>query len=284
MKTPGVSIQEALDLFLAVTYPNGIPEGIDKEQLLRVLREKIAKDRPEWARADAQNQSTPQPETQNYSRIKDEIVQQAQKEEIPEDPEERYFYMRRKEARENRLKKEAEAREKQIREDLSKRLTERKNEDDKETLDKALRIRQALEQRITQALKMQQPDQEPLTLKPPAVPSAPLKNDPPRTRDIASPEAARQFFQHLEDLEPAEQIRGLQQFNRDRREQFQSREDVVRSSKRDSRKDRRMEMSMEKEEQEDSSFGVSCSFEPASKSKRQKRLSVDIGMGGCDDF
>lgn len=160
-KAPDISIDEALNLFLAVTYPNGIPEGMDKEQLMKALRQKIAKDRPGWAKTDeertcASRDAGSPPDCRSYSQLKDEIARKAQQEDIPEDPEERYLYERRKEARQNREQKRAEEQEHQIREDLRKRLTAQKKEEDQETLEKAVLIREALEKRLRQTMKTPQ--------------------------------------------------------------------------------------------------------------------------------
>jgi len=116
-ETPSVSIEEALQLYLAAALPQGMPDDIDPELLLSRLKAYIAKDRPDWDQKFLKEADlTPQSIQTSYSKIKDAIVQQALKDDIPTDPEELYLYERRKEARANRLAKieEAKASEKQV--------------------------------------------------------------------------------------------------------------------------------------------------------------------------
>lgn len=161
-KTPDVSIDEALRLFLAVTYPNGLPDGVDSEKFMAVLRKKIAADRPAWAaRGDDEcngngdsGTAGVKPEGKSYSEVKAEIVDQSRREQVPEDPEEKYFYERRKKARENRERRHAESREDTIRADLRRRLIAEKKEPDAGTLERVFRVRQALEDRVRTVLQL----------------------------------------------------------------------------------------------------------------------------------
>ncbi|MCP5051991.1 MAG: hypothetical protein GY940_32785 [bacterium] len=291
-KAPDISIDEALNLFLAVTYPNGIPEGVDKEQLMDALRKQITKDRPQWTEADERN--TPPssrasaPDGKSYAQVKETVIQEAQREDIPDDPEERYLYERRKEARQNREQKEADQREHQIREDLRSRLSSRKKEEGKETLEKAVLIRRVLEQRMQKVLQTQPPPEKekPSRLKvkldmPPAGIAmdglAPLKNQPtPESIDVTvspgnelvpdSPsweaptgkESAGEFFNAIKDLDPDEKVRSFREFNQVRRGNLQTREDVLSSrSRRPSRFDERMSMDMEGNKEKDNSMELS---------------------------
>lgn len=249
-KIPGISIDQALNLFLAVTYPNGIPEGVDQEQLMKILREKIAKDRPEWAGADARDPapSTADPKDKSYSGVKEEIARQAQQEQVPQDPEERYFYERRQQARQNQLQKEEDNREQQIREDLRQRLVTQKKQAARETLDKAVRIRQALEQRLKKVLLLQGENNHSLTMNPPGAGSPrPLQHSEPNDRhiekqDISQPQistSGKKFWENLKNLEPKEQVETLRRFNRDRRQKLKTREEVLKTAKKRGREKQR---------------------------------------------
>jgi hypothetical protein len=236
---PGISIDDALNLFLAVTYPNGIPEGVDKGQLMDTLRQKIAKDRPQWAK-DGQTQNPPA--SQDYAKVKEQIVQRAQQEDIPGDPEERYLYERRKEAIQNRETKKEEEREHQIREDLRKRLIDHKNEEDKDTLEKALRIRKALEQRLCQSLQTQtqappgKEDKSKLNLGMQA-PNVALTAQPISQPFTFEPQpgkekqAARDFFNQIKDLSPEDKVRSFREFNLARRHNLKNRDELLSSRK-----------------------------------------------------
>ena len=272
-KKPAISIDEALNLFLAVAYPNGIPKGVDKEQLLRVLREKIAADRPEWAAANKKHtqasHTTESPphskEGQAYSSIKANIIEEAQKDEMPEDPEERYFYERRKEACKNREEKMAEEREDKIREDLRRQLIEKEKGVDDITLERALQIRQVLEQRINQALQIQSESKMPLYMTAPDSGGlAGLRNEQTSEEpenslileSLVSDNSPRQefdhdFFKSLKDLDSDEQIQSLKRFNQVRRARLKSREDVL-NSRRPTLSSRRNEpLSMESKKSKD---------------------------------
>ena len=150
-KPPFVSIDEALDLYLSMLHPGGLPEGEEKEKIVVAIREKIISERPEWAESSGIKQEQPPPK--NYAELKGQIVQEAQKEELPEDPEERYHYERRKEAKENREKKLAEENAAESDAEIRKRLTEKNREENRETIERALLIRKALEKRANDVLK-----------------------------------------------------------------------------------------------------------------------------------
>lgn len=161
-KVPGVSIDEALELFLAVTCPNGLPEGEAGERLKQLLRNKIAGDRPQWAaaseatetaaQAGAENEPTDDAAGQSYSQLKAAIAEQAQGDDIPEDPGERYFYQRHKEARENRERLKQASREEENKQKLLQQLKEKKEKIDESTLGQALKIRMLLENKLQQKM------------------------------------------------------------------------------------------------------------------------------------
>jgi hypothetical protein len=249
-KTPDISIDDALNLFLAVTYPNGIPEGVDKEQLMEALRQKISKDRPQWAKADEERTppSSSSPPGQSYSQVKEEIICKAQQEEVPRDPEERYLYERRKEARQNREQKKAEEKEDKIQEDMRKRLIAQKKGTHDQTLERALQIRQVLEQRVHQVLQIQphstnekpsnininmQPANIAVTgltpLKNQPTPAIPVDNLAPALESKTGKQGAREFLNSIKDLDPDEKVRSFQEFNRVRRSKLKSREELLSS-------------------------------------------------------
>lgn len=294
-KTPDISIDDALNLFLAVTYPNGIPEGVDKEQLMEALRQKIAKDRPQWAKADEERTppSSSSPPGQSYSQVKKDIISKAQQEDIPRDPEERYLYERRKEARQNREQKKAEEREDRIQEDLRKRLIAQKKGTHDQTLEKALQIRQVLEQRVHQVLQMQphstneKPSNININMQPANIAVTgltPLKNQPTPTAlvdnlapDLATLESktgkqgAKEFLNSIKDLDPDEKVRSFQEFNRVRRSKLKSREELLSSRQpKRSRSDERMAMTMDRKEnkEKDEPLANDMAFTSTSRSSR----------------
>lgn len=135
-QTPAVSIDEALELFLLVSFPQGLPEGVDREELLQRLRAQVAADRPEWAAAS--EASAPPPADPPapppaaaapgaYAALKDEIVRKAQLPDIPSDPEERYFHERAEEARRNREQRAEERLEAEAKQALIKELIARRS-------------------------------------------------------------------------------------------------------------------------------------------------------------
>lgn len=155
-KTPAISLDEALKLYLAAVFPKGLPQGEEGERIVQALREKISQDRPDWAKASGSADGNEKQEPRNYSELKARVVEQANREQIPEDPEERYFFERRKEARENREKREAEEKEAEQQEDIRKRLIEQNRDADKALIERALLVRKALEKRAAEVLRLRQ--------------------------------------------------------------------------------------------------------------------------------
>lgn len=264
-KPPDVSIDEALRLFLGVAYPNGLPEGVDPEQLLETLRKKVAAERPEWAAAGPAQEPSPSA-APAYSQVKAEIAERARQEEVPEDPEDRYLYERAKEARRNREERRAEERDGQTREALRQRLLTKKKDADEATLERALRIRQMLEERVKGILKArarETPRPERLTTGAPARPelarpaleapgslelegagaiALPAFSAPPAPKPAPPPPSkpARELFEDLRHLEPDEKIESLRRFNQARRERLRPRREVL-SPRRPERPSRRRE-------------------------------------------
>ncbi len=153
-ETPSISIEEALRLYLSAAVPNGLPEDIDTDLLFSRLKAYIAKDRPEWAGKFEAGSGLSSKEIQkSYSRIKQEIIEKAMKEEVPEDTEERYLYERRKEARQNSQAKKEESRISEKQDKLVKDLVQRKKEEEKEKQQKIEFIKNELKKKLSQAFK-----------------------------------------------------------------------------------------------------------------------------------
>jgi hypothetical protein len=151
---PGVSIDEALELYFSIAL-NGVKDEDAKAKLLAALREKVAKDRPEWAQSYA-NENNPAAESATrYSEIKAQIVEKANAEEIPQDPEEKYLYLRRKEARENALRKK-ELEEAQLKEEaLREALIQQKQTQEDEVLQRAALIKKIILEKAKQKMSPQ---------------------------------------------------------------------------------------------------------------------------------
>lgn len=159
-----ISLDDTLQLYLTMLYPQGLPEGVDKEHLFSLIRKKIAQDRPELLKTFRQDDNhlrahTYAPSTpakQSYSQIKVAIIQKALEEDIPSDPDERYLYERRRQARRNREQQQAEKREEAAREELRKSALKRKKQTmDLVTLERALDIRSRLEKQFNKFLQIQ---------------------------------------------------------------------------------------------------------------------------------
>jgi len=151
-ETPEVSIDQALELFIAITYPQGIPENIDKEELFRTLKAKIAKDRPEWAAKNAETenkQETPPPQG-NYNEIKAAIISKSNQPDVPEDSEERYLYERKQKALVNLEAKKTEEAENAYSEELRKQIIEKNKggEVDEDFLRKTVKIKLELQKKL----------------------------------------------------------------------------------------------------------------------------------------
>lgn len=153
-KVPEISIDEALKLYLSMAFPQGLPEGEEGERIINTIKAKIASERPEWARASGW-QSEKDGDTSSYSQLKQKVVEEASKEELPEDPEERYLHLRRKEAAENSELRREEKREEEEKSNFRKALIEKKSSDDEELKKRAALIKKVL---LERASKMMVPD------------------------------------------------------------------------------------------------------------------------------
>ncbi|HWO24700.1 MAG TPA: hypothetical protein VNO30_38420 [Kofleriaceae bacterium] len=261
-EVPPVSIDEAIELFLAITCPGGVPEGVDREVLVSKLRERIAADRPEWAAASAPPATVapPTPEV-SYAQRKAAAVERARQAEIPSDPEERYFEERRQEARRNRELRDKEAEDAATRQRLIQRfMTEKRAagtapehalglsrseadgaevpspELDEETLQRALRIRKLLVERMerSRSIEIDAPAVLELGLERPAA-SRPAITDEVREPRAPAPSTWREVAEVARDLSPDEQARVVRGFNESRRAGLKQREDLLaeRRSKRE---------------------------------------------------
>jgi hypothetical protein len=251
-EVPPVSIDEAIELFLAITCPGGIPEGVDREVLVGMLRERIAADRPEWAAASAPPPAVapPAPDV-GYAQRKAEAIARAQGAEVPSDPTERYLEERRQEAHRNRALRHEEAEEEATRQRLIQRFMAEKRgantgpegalglspgpadvaevlppELDEETLQRALRIRKLLVERLERSRSIE--------LDAPAVLSSgrPETNRPviaDEARELRAPALASwsEVTEVARDLSPDEQARIVRGFNESRRAGLKQREDLL---------------------------------------------------------
>ncbi|MEQ9403958.1 MAG: hypothetical protein RIM99_10250 [Cyclobacteriaceae bacterium] len=166
-KTPSISIEEALKLYLATAVPGGLPDEIDPELLLERLRIYIASERPDWANSFPASQISGEEIRKSYSKIKQEIIEKALREEIPEDPEEQYLYERRKEALRNLSEKKAEEREEDNRNHQVKKLINKKSEAKIQNVEE---IKNALQAKLREAFHLQQKSKAKLKLPPQKLP------------------------------------------------------------------------------------------------------------------
>lgn len=281
---PGVAIDEALELFLAAACPQGLPEGEERVRLLAALRKKVAADRPEWAAASPSPDSGDEPAPEaapppGYSQVKAEIAEQAREEPIPTTPEERFFYLRDKEAQAERERRKEEEREEQAREGLRQKALARNEEVDEATMERALAIRQVLEERVRQ-LRVQPSSSQPRPRLTPDSPG-PLELARPATGGVhglalaatGSEEAAGERGAGLDhgsvevgrpeargqeaaldvrdfdrdELDRDEKIESLRRFHQARRERLRSREEVLASRRPELRGGRRESLSLDDE-------------------------------------
>ncbi|MEP1032374.1 hypothetical protein [Ekhidna sp.] len=145
---PEISIDEALQLYISMAFPQGMPEGEEGERILKIIKEKIASERPEWAKASGWL-SDQDEDTGSYSQLKQRVVEDASKEDLPEDSEERYLYLRRQEAKENSEHKKIEQQEQQAKTDFRKAHVESKATKEDELLKRAALIKKVLLERAS---------------------------------------------------------------------------------------------------------------------------------------
>lgn len=155
-KTPNIPIDEAIKLYLSMIYPNGVPDGLEEEKLFQKLREKIAKDRPNWDQKFPKILSEESKELvceKTYSQIKQEIMQKSRESEIPSDPDEYYFYQRDQEAIYNRkMKKEEKKEEKKTKELIRKLIDSKKGKIKEAVLEKILKFREIIKSKLENRL------------------------------------------------------------------------------------------------------------------------------------
>jgi len=270
---PAVSVDEALELFLALTFPNGLPEGIDREGLVEQMRARIAGDRPQWAAAgqDAAPPAAADPAA-SYSEVKAAAARKALEPDLPSDPQERYLEERRREAEEHRVQRQEEARADKARAELLHRLLAGKREADSPvqapailpeprwTVDASLRERapqsvQAPGIGLGPALQLETP-----------VPGAPARPDVGSRPAVASLElSGPELATMLRELTPDEQLAVLRGFGASRRALLKRREDVL-AHRQDLLADRRPARKADR--------GEPLAFSPPPKAD-DERLSVE---------
>ncbi len=255
-KVPEISIDEALKLYISMAFPQGLPEGEEGEKILGAIRKKIVADRPEWAKASGLTGDEDQAgdEPRSYSEIKQKAVEESAREILPEDPEERYLYLRKKEALENSEQKRREQ-EEALAEDLSrKKVVDRKNEEDQELIQRARLIKKIILERANQKLTPKFEERKVVKSPKPTISfSGQVKNsgdeikhqvltfqdqeiDPEAySNDGDSPEFskkkqaldAQEWFKDFKSLSIDDRIRSLQDFNERKREMLQTKEDLM---------------------------------------------------------
>lgn len=304
--TPEVSIDEALELFIAITYPQGIPEDVDKNKLFSTLKTQIAQDRPEWAaKSNDTNKKTASPASSgNYKEIKEAIIAKSNESDVPEDPEDRYLYERKQKALENLEAKKAEEKESTYKEELRKRIIEKNRSEnvDEDFLNKTLKIKLELQKKL---VSLQNPsalahDKRDID-KPVFSESKNKTHDVSFTdSDIESPilfdselsgefliddeidntKASISSIKNIENLSRTDRINAMQEFNNARRSSMQTKESVLRprmSARLDAEEDERFSMGIdEKNEIEKSNSHQSEDTFLSYIHKSRKRKSGDL--------
>jgi hypothetical protein len=251
-ETPPISIDAAIELFLSITCPGGVPEGAERDALVGKLRERIAADRPDWAAASAPA-ATPAPPAPDagYAQRKAAAVERARQAEIPSDPQERYLEERRQEARRNRERRDEEAEETATRQRLIQNFMAKKTaggagperalglppcqtggaevpppEIDEGTLQRALRIRALLVEQLERS--------RPIEIDAPAAPdparpaaSRPAIDDAGRGALAPGPSSWREVAEVARTLPSDEQARVVRGFNESKRALLKKREDLL---------------------------------------------------------
>jgi len=232
---PAVSVDEALELFLALTFPNGLPEGIDRVRLVEQMRARITGDRPEWAAA---SQAAPPPVPASYSEVKAAAVEKALQPDLPSDPQERYLEERRREANEHRAQRQEEARVEEARAELVRRLLARKREADARGREEPLQIQAEPRWTVAPGPVTSDAQAPPLGLGQTfelGVPVAGTLARPEVKVDPAPAAAARtslpmsvpELAKMLRELTPDEQLAVLRGFGESRRALLKRREDLL---------------------------------------------------------
>ncbi len=253
-KVPEISIDEALKLYISMAFPQGLPEGEEGEKILEAIRKKIAADRPDWAKASglSDDEDYADEEPKSYSEIKQQAVEDSAREILPEDPEERYLYLRKKEALENSEQKRREQ-EEALAEDLNrKKVVDRKNEEDQELIQRAKLIKKIILERANQKLTPKFEERKVVKNPKPTIsfsgqvknstdeikhrsltyhetdPETSLKaGDSPAFSEKKQAPDAREWFRDFKSLSVDDRIKSLQGFNQRKREMLQTKEDLM---------------------------------------------------------
>ncbi len=254
---PEISIDEALQLYLSMAFPQGLPEGEEGELILKTIKEKIASERPEWAKASGW-QSDQEEDTSSYSQIKQQAVEDASREELPEDPEERYLHLRREEARENSEQKREEKLEEEEKSSQRKALIDKKSSDDEALLKRAALIKKVLLERAKQRMAPDFSDHKVTTssksslaqqhnttvnhkvvnLNKPAVPSLAVEPEIAQkaeskafsTDDVPKPNRkpdAKEWFKDFKSLSVDDRMESIKAYNQKKREMLESKHDLM---------------------------------------------------------
>lgn len=291
---PAVSVDEALELFLALTFPNGFPEGVDRARLVEQMRAKVAGDRPEWAAA-SQAAAPPAPDVPaaSYSEVKAAVAQKALQPDLPSDPQERYLEERRREADEHRAQRREEARVEEARAEILRRLLARKAEIDTAGSEPPPQIQpeprwtvapspasrdpQALTLGIEPALQLGAPDA--------GTPARPeISFRPAATAPASLPIDGPELAKVLRELTPDEQLAVLRGFGESRRALLKRRGDLL-ADRRPSRKVDRSEplvFSARSKKDEEEGFSLGEPVSPRSRKAgerapaRRERLRVEL--------
>ncbi|WP_421765352.1 hypothetical protein [Ekhidna sp.] len=255
-KVPEISIDEALQLYLSMAFPQGLPEGEEGEVILKTIKEKIASERPEWAKASGW-QNDQEEDASSYSQIKQQAVEDASKEELPEDPEERYLHLRREEARENSEQKREEKLEEEEKSSQRKALIDKKSSDDEALLKRAALIKKVLLERAKQRLAPDFSDHKVTASSKPSLaphdssinhqvvnlnkPAAPTMAVEPEifltkdskafsTNDIPKPNRkpdAKEWFKDFKTLSVDDRMESIKAYNQKKREMLESKHDLM---------------------------------------------------------
>ncbi|MBC6400866.1 MAG: hypothetical protein GDA37_07640 [Ekhidna sp.] len=262
-KVPEISIDEALKLYLSVAFPQGLPEGEEGERILKAIKEKIASERPDWAKASGwQNEADEEP--RNYAEVKQAAIEEAAKEDIPEDPEERCLHLRRQEALENSRLKREKATETDRQAAFRKEVISKKNEDDRELVKRAALIKKVLLARVRQkkmtpepSTNQVKPSEDPTFSKPRVKPSKESTTshqqvsfsrsasvgmtdnfssqlDPININDYERKDQktdqkpdARDWFKDFKSLSMEDRLKSIQEFNQRKREMLKTKEELM---------------------------------------------------------
>ncbi len=234
---PAIPVDEALELFLALTFPNGLPEGVDRARLVEQMRARVAGDRPEWAAA-SQAAAPPAPvaPAASYSEVKAAVAQKALQPDLPSDPQERYLEDRRREADEHRAQRREEARVEEARSEILRRLLARKAEIDTAASEPPPQIQPEPRWTVAPSPAPREPQALTLEVEPALQLGAPVAGTlarpeigsrPAATAPAALPMDGPGLARALRELTPDEQLAVLRGFGESRRALLKRREDLL---------------------------------------------------------